>query len=189
MADYKFFLIGKEYIDKEIGEIKIIFEKQTKEILELEYKNVDDARKMSEKISGLLNSKDEFICFGPDDHGKQKCFARVDIDDVLCEFIEDPEAEKEKSLLEQIKEKVDRIADRSHDHSVPFIPYVEPWHPKPYFPPTVVTYMVQFPPDNTSWYWSSGTGSTITFNDSDNSTNLSAETVTGWKKITESSRF
>ena len=141
-------------------------------VLDLEYKDVNQAKEMSSKINTLLNDSGTFACFGPDDHGTQRCFNKDELDNVLCEFIEEPEVEKAKSTLDEIKEKLQKVLDKQHDHiAAPVYPWIPSPQPRPHTMPTVVTYMVQFPPDNSSWHWST-TGTTISINPSDSSTNI-----------------
>jgi hypothetical protein len=141
-----------------------------KEILNLEYENIENTKKASSELAAILNDNTkEFICFGPDDKGKQKCFVRIELDDVESVIIEDPEIEKAKDVIEEIRSKVGKIL--KNQESQPIIPQIQviplysapcddywrkPWWP--YREPFVVTYAITTGPDSTGdWHWTSST--------------------------------
>ncbi len=143
---------------------------QKKEILDLEYENLENAKKASSELATVLNDNTkEFICFGPDDKGKQKCFARVELDDVESVIIEDPKIEKAKDTIEEIRDRVNKILKNQEQQiTVPQIQVVPmyavpcddyPWKPRwPYHEPYVVTYAITTGPDSSGgWHWTSST--------------------------------
>lgn len=145
-----------------------------KEIIDLEFKDLSCAKTVAGTVNNILaNGACDFICFGPDYHGFSKCIARSLIDSVECMFIEDPQIEKAKNTIDDIRDKVNRILKKQEECQLititPYVvadplPYVtiEPW-PHPYCPhePIVVTYMVVSPPDSTRWWWGASTRSTL----------------------------
>jgi len=157
-----------------------------REILDLEYKDINDAREMSLKVNQLLNNSEvAFACFGPDDNGKQKCFNKAEVDSVECELIEDPQIEKAKTLLQEIKDKVNKIAEKQHDHiAAPnyWVPSPIILEPRPWMNPLetqIVTYFVATPYDSAgNWHWTAGTSTTKLTTEDLKGTNLTDSSTT-----------
>lgn len=95
------------------------------EIYDLEFDNAKKAEECSTKIKITLFSEANMVELGPDKHGKSKLVLRTSIEELECEFIEDPAIEDAIDVIKELRDKINKVVEEHHHYH--YEPYIWPY--------------------------------------------------------------